>query len=89
MLLVGRYEKPLYAQDDYRLYRLREDPDDPDLGARSGVVAAISRPVAPGWTGELRVGYERNESRMTGRYYEKVSATFGLRHRTESADRVR
>ncbi len=86
MLLAGRYEKPLYAEDDYRLYRLREDPDDPDLGARSGVVAALSRPVAPGWTGELRLGYERNESRMTGRYYEKVTAALGLRYRTESGD---
>lgn len=86
LLVAGRYEKPLYAEDAYRLYRLREDPDDPDLGARSGVVAAFSRPLAAGWTGELRLGYERNESRVTGRYYEKVMATFGLRARTRAVD---
>ncbi len=79
LVLVGRFEAPMYVRDEYRIYRLREDSDDPDLGARSGAVLQLSRPVAGGWSPELRVAYERNESRVSGRYYEKLSLSIGMR----------
>jgi len=80
LLVVGRWQEPVYREDGYRVYRLRDDPDDPDLGARSGVTLQLSRPLAPSLTADVRAGWQRNESRVSGRYYEKTTVTVGLRY---------
>lgn len=80
LLVIGRWQEPVYREDGYRVYRLREDPDDPDLGARSGFTLQVSRPLAPALTAEARAGWQRNESRVSGRYYEKTIITVGVRY---------
>jgi hypothetical protein len=77
---VGLWQEPRYRDQGFAKWRLRDDPEDLDVGARSGVTLRLRRPVAEGFSADVQAGWEHNEARVTGRYYERVQLLFSIRY---------
>lgn len=79
--LAGRLQEPRYSERGFDSQWLRENPDESDLGARSGLTLQLRRPIGGGLSLEVRATRQRNEGRTTGRFYEKTrlvaSACYG------------
>ncbi len=78
--LVARWQEPDYREEGYMKWRLRDDPEDPDLGARSGLTLQLRRPLAGGFAAEIQGAWHHNEARVSGETYEKVQIVTALRY---------
>ncbi len=79
--LIGVWQEPRYTEEDYAVYRPGEDPEDPDVGARNGVTLQLTRPLGGSFVGEARMGWQRNEARISGEYYEKTTLAIAIAYR--------
>jgi len=77
---VGLWQEPCYRDQGLAKWWLRDDPEDLDLGARSGATLRLRRPLGGDFSADAQAAWERNEARVTGRYYERVQFLLGLRY---------
>ncbi len=78
--LVGLWQEPCYRDEGFAKWRLRDDPEDLDIGARSGVTLRLRRPLGAGFSADAQTGWERNEARVTGRFYERIQVLLAIRY---------
>jgi len=85
--LIGRLQTPHYAEEGFAVYRLTDDPEAIDVGARSRLTLQLRRPLGDaGFSAEIRGSWHRNESRISGRYHEKVRLTAGISYQASNAE---
>jgi hypothetical protein len=83
--LLGRLERPLY--DDARVtIDVREDQEEAEFGARSGLTLRLLRPLGAGLRAEVQASWERNESLIRGEPYPKGSCLAALRYSAGDPD---
>ncbi len=77
---IGLWQEPRYRDRGFAQWLLRDDPEDLDLGARSGATLRLRRPLGGEFSAEAQAGWERNEARISGRYYERIQCLVAIRY---------
>jgi hypothetical protein len=77
---IGLWQEPCYRDEGFAKWSLHEDPDDLDLGARSGVTLRLRRPLAESFSLVAQGAWERNEARVSGSFYERVLLLCSIRY---------
>jgi GNAT superfamily N-acetyltransferase len=78
--VVGLWQEPRYRDQGYAKWLLRDDPEDLDIGARTGVTLRLRRPLGVGFSADAQTGWERNEARVSGQFYERIHVLLAIRY---------
>jgi len=79
--IIGRWQKTVYSDSGFDRFLPGEDPEDQDLGARSGLTVQLRRPISSKVSLECQYVWQKNEVLASDQSYNKSRVTAGFTYR--------